>query len=69
VHVQILHFFDSSLAPAEEFFIGQAKVFEEDEAVDYLQPEYQQSPTIKDIVDVHYEKVQDMSEILHHFFV
>jgi hypothetical protein len=31
--------------------------------VDYLQPEYQQSPTIKDIVDVHYEKVQDMSEI------
>ena len=57
-----LHLY-TSLAPAEEFFIGQAKVFEEDEAVDYLQPDYQQSPTIKDIVDVHYEKVQDMSEI------
>lgn len=57
-----LHLY-TSLAPAEEFFIGQAKVFEEDEAVDYLQPEYKQSPSIKEIVDVHYEKVQDMSEI------
>ncbi|MBO1307074.1 asparagine synthase (glutamine-hydrolyzing) [Enterococcus sp. 669A] len=57
-----LHLY-TSLAPAEDFFIGQAKVFEEDEAVDYLQPTYQKSPSVKDIVQVHYDQVQDMSEI------
>ncbi|WP_122646480.1 asparagine synthase (glutamine-hydrolyzing) [Enterococcus mediterraneensis] len=57
-----LHLY-TSLAPAEEFFIGQAKVFEESEAVDILQPTYQGSPSVKEIVDVHYQKVQDMSEI------
>ncbi|GCF95868.1 asparagine synthetase B [Enterococcus florum] len=57
-----LHLY-TSLAPAEDFFIGQAKVFEEAEADDYLQPTYQKSPTVKEIVQVHYDKVQDMSEI------
>ncbi|EOH90216.1 asparagine synthase (glutamine-hydrolyzing) [Enterococcus pallens] len=57
-----LHLY-TSLAPAEDFFIGQAKVFEEEEAVEYLQPTYQSSPSVKDIVQVHYDQVQDMSEI------
>lgn len=57
-----LHLY-TSLAPAEDFFIGQAKVFEEEEAVDYLQPTYQTSPSVKEIVQVHYDQVQDMSEI------
>ncbi|KAF1300806.1 MULTISPECIES: asparagine synthase (glutamine-hydrolyzing) [Enterococcus] len=57
-----LHLY-TSLAPAEEFFIGQAKVFEESEADHFLQPTYQKSHSIREIVDVHYDKVQDMSEI------
>lgn len=57
-----LHLY-TSLAPAEDFFIGQAKVFEEEEAVEYLQPTYQSSPSVKDIIQVHYDQVQDMSEI------
>ena len=32
----------ANLAPAEESFIGQAKVFDEDEAVRLLKPEYRQ---------------------------
>lgn len=57
-----LHLY-TSLAPAEDFFIGQAKVFEEAEANEYLKPEFQKSKSVKEIVQVHYDKVQDMSEI------
>ncbi|MFV0557979.1 MAG: asparagine synthase (glutamine-hydrolyzing) [Enterococcus sp.] len=57
-----LHLY-TSLAPAEEFFIGQAKVFEEEEAAALLQPAYQESTSIREIVGVHYDKVQDMTEI------
>ncbi|WP_171333279.1 asparagine synthase (glutamine-hydrolyzing) [Enterococcus cecorum] len=53
----------TNLAPAEEFFIGQAKVFEEAETTRYLQPKYQKSPTVKQIVDENYRRVIDRSEI------
>ena len=36
----------ANLAPAEESFIGQAKVFDEDEAVRLLKPEYRQGPGV-----------------------
>ncbi|HJF19808.1 MAG TPA: asparagine synthase (glutamine-hydrolyzing) [Enterococcus columbae] len=57
-----LHLY-TNLAPAEDFFIGQAKVFGEEETLTYLQPEYQTSPTVKQIVDEQYRKVIDRSEI------
>lgn len=52
-----------SLAPAEECFIGQAKVFEESEADTYLQPEYRTSHSVHEIVEEQYDKVHDMSNI------
>ena len=48
-----------SLAPAEDFFIGQAYVFSEDEADQYLQKDYQHAETVRQIVDEQYDKVQD----------
>ncbi|WEG74278.1 asparagine synthase (glutamine-hydrolyzing) [Vagococcus intermedius] len=53
----------TSLAPAEDFFIGQAEVFKEDEADTFLQPEFQKSETIKEIVNRQYKKVKDLSEV------
>lgn len=57
-----LHLYQST-APVEDFFIGQAKVFDEDEAVGYLQPAYQQSESVHDIVDKQYQKVPDLPEL------
>ena len=51
-----LHLYEN-LAPAEEFFIGQAKIFGEDEANDYLKPKYQNSVPIHSIVMKYYDKV------------
>ncbi len=53
----------TSLAPAEDFFIGQANVFEEQEADQLLQPSYRQSESVKAIVDRQYKKVKDLSEV------
>ncbi|MCO8288703.1 asparagine synthase (glutamine-hydrolyzing) [Tetragenococcus halophilus] len=57
-----LHLYQS-LAPAEDFFIGQAKVFEESESGEYLKPKYQQSESVHDIVKKQYEKVPDLPEL------
>lgn len=54
----------TSLAKAEDFFIGQAKVFEESEALDLLTPSYRMSPSISDIVQSQYQKLPaDMPEV------
>lgn len=47
-----------SLAPAEDFFIGQAKVFDESESVELLKEEFQAAPTVKEIVGKTYKKHQ-----------
>ncbi|WP_338476232.1 asparagine synthase (glutamine-hydrolyzing) [Tetragenococcus halophilus] len=52
-----------SIAPAEDFFIGQAKVFDESESEEYLKPKYQQSESVHDIVEKQYEKVPDLPEL------
>lgn len=57
-----LHLYNS-LAPAQEVFIGQAKVFDEEETLNYLTPEYQSSPSVQEIVDLTYEKVIDNDEM------
>jgi len=57
-----LHLYES-LAPAEEFFIGQARVFPEDEAASILKPAYKESETVQDIVDKQYKKVPDLPEL------
>ena len=55
----------ANLAPSEEFFIGQAKVFEENEAQQLLAPRYREAPGVHDIVDKTYARIkgQGLSEI------
>ncbi len=55
----------ANLAPAEESFIGQAKVFDEDEAVRLLKPEYRQGPGVAQIVGRIYARIKGrgMSEL------
>lgn len=56
-----LHLYENT-APAEEFFIGQAKVFGEDEANTYLQLAYQKSESVHDIVMKSYNKVRNYKD-------
>lgn len=51
-----LHLYEST-AKAEEFFIGQAKVFSEQEAAEVVKPEFEKSRSVKDIVMRSYRKV------------
>lgn len=57
-----LHLY-KSLAPAEDFFIGQAFVFEEEEADIYLQPNFRKSETVREIAQRQYDKVPDLPEV------
>lgn len=57
-----LHLY-KSLAPAEDFFIGQAFVFEENEADQYLQPRFRKSETVGEIATKQYQKVADLPEV------
>ncbi|MUK88653.1 asparagine synthase (glutamine-hydrolyzing) [Ornithinibacillus sp. L9] len=47
----------------EEKFIGQAKIFEEEEALHVLQVEYRSSPTIQSITSEVYADVQDKDDL------
>ncbi|RPF50705.1 asparagine synthase (glutamine-hydrolyzing) [Aquisalibacillus elongatus] len=54
--------------PADEWFIGQAKIFSEDEATDLLNDDYQLAPTVKDIVSPYYKEAQhydDLTKMQH----
>lgn len=53
----------TSLAPAEDFFIGQAEVFKDNSADEFLTTAYQESVSTKEIVDRQYKKVKDLSEV------
>jgi asparagine synthase (glutamine-hydrolysing) len=49
--------------PIEEKFIGQAKVFEESDALNVLRDEYKQGPSVADITKKVYDRVQDKDDI------
>ena len=55
-----------NLAPARETFIGQAYIFSPEEANEYLKPEYQDGPSIVDLLKPLYDKCdekKDMNEM------
>ncbi len=47
----------------EDYFIGQALVFPEDEAVDILKPKYKNGLSVKDITSPIYERAKGLSEV------
>lgn len=48
-----------AMAPARDTFIGQAYIFSPQEAADILNPEYNIGPSIQEIVDPIYDKIED----------
>lgn len=48
-----------NLAPARDTFIGQAYIFSPEEAADYLQPEFDCGPSIADILNPLFDKMED----------
>lgn len=48
-----------NLAPARETFIGQAYIFSPEEANEYLKPEYQDGPSIVDLLKPLYDKCDE----------
>lgn len=53
-----MHLYEN-LAPARESFIGQARVFSEKEADRLLKPAYRQAPSVQEIVDEYYDRIDD----------
>ena len=49
--------------PVEKTFIGQARIFEEDESAAILQADYNNAPSIADIVNPFYEKFQAHDDV------
>lgn len=49
--------------PVEETFIGQAKIFEEEEALQILNSQYKKGPTVQDIVMPIYKKVRNQDDV------
>lgn len=50
-------------SPVEEYFIGEAKIFEEKEAIDILKSTYSKSASIEDIVRPIYAKVKNKDDV------
>ncbi|WP_283585894.1 asparagine synthase (glutamine-hydrolyzing) [Limosilactobacillus ingluviei] len=55
-----LHMYNN-LAAARDSFIGQARVFTPEEAEAILQPAYQQAPSVQEIVDRTYDRIDDQA--------
>lgn len=49
--------------PTEDWYIGQAKIFHENEAINVLKPEYTKGPKVQDIIKPYYDKVKDKTDI------
>ena len=47
----------------EDWFIGQAHVFEEKDAYDILRPKYRVGPTAREVAAPIYDRVKDLSEL------
>lgn len=48
----------------EDWFIGQAHIFDESEANDIVKPEYRNAPTVKEITKKIYDRVKDKDELI-----
>lgn len=53
----------NSTGRPEDYFIGQAKVFSDKEALDILKPKYRQAPSVHDITQPIYDRVRDLPEL------
>ncbi|MEO4052668.1 asparagine synthase (glutamine-hydrolyzing) [Solibacillus sp. CAU 1738] len=49
--------------PVEQSFIGQARIFEEDESAAILQADYNNAPSVADIVNPYYKKFQGHDDV------
>lgn len=56
-----IHLFEAT-APAREFFIGQARIFEEAEASTLLTAAYQDAPSVTEIVAPFYKKAEGLKD-------
>ncbi|WP_430609655.1 asparagine synthase (glutamine-hydrolyzing) [Enterococcus sp. DIV0876] len=56
-----IHLFEAT-APAREFFIGQARIFEEAEATTLLTAAYQDAPSVAEIVAPFYKKAEGLKD-------
>jgi len=56
-----LHIYES-IAKAEDFFIGQARIFNEIEAEEILKPEYNNSESVSSIVEKSYKNVESYKD-------
>ncbi|MEF9991932.1 MAG: asparagine synthase (glutamine-hydrolyzing) [Romboutsia sp.] len=50
-------------SPVEDYFVGQALIFEENEAKDILKDAYTKSPSVKDITKPVYDKVKNQDDM------
>ena len=53
----------NSTGRPEDYFIGQAKVFSDKEALEILKPKYRQAPSVHDITQPIYDRVKDLPEL------
>ncbi|WP_346235859.1 asparagine synthase (glutamine-hydrolyzing) [Lysinibacillus telephonicus] len=60
---RIAHFIKRANSTVEETFIGQARIFEEDEAAEILKSDFLQAPSVKDIVMPIYEKAKGYDDV------
>lgn len=60
---RITNFMVKAATPIEEKFIGQAKVFEESDALKILKPPYTNGPDIKSITDPVYKEVKNQDDL------
>lgn len=50
-------------SPVEDYFIGQALIFEENEAKDILKSAYTKSPSVREITKPVYDRVKDQDDV------
>lgn len=50
-------------SPVEEYFVGQALIFEEEEAKDVLKPAYTKSPSVREITKPVYDRVKNQDDV------
>ncbi|MDW7660130.1 MAG: asparagine synthase (glutamine-hydrolyzing) [Bacillota bacterium] len=60
---RITNFMVKAATPIEEKFIGQAKVFEESDALKILKPPYKDGPDVKSITDPVYNEVKNQDDL------
>lgn len=60
---RVTSFLIKGATPVEERFIGQAKVFDEADAMRVLKPPYQSGPSTREITSKVYAKVKDQDEV------